>query len=156
MDHAGLAESGTEVLFLGADERQNPSCDESSEDADWQTGGRPLAELLTEYEARCARVNEIAAASPLDHEGRHPGFPSDRGNFRWVLIHLVEETGRHAGHADIVRELLDGSRGCYWRGSPWTRAVRIRSPLEARPGASRLARVLPTRKPVRILPARGG
>jgi hypothetical protein len=30
-----------------------------------------------------------------------------------MLIHLVEETGRHAGHADIVRELLDGTKGYY-------------------------------------------
>jgi hypothetical protein len=32
-------------------------------------------------------------------------------NLRWVLGHLVEETARHAGHADILRELLDGSTG---------------------------------------------
>jgi hypothetical protein len=33
---------------------------------------------------------------------------------RWVLVHMIEETGRHAGHADILREQLDGSVG---RGS---------------------------------------
>ena len=32
-------------------------------------------------------------------------------NVRWVLLHLIEETARHAGHADIIRETLDGSRG---------------------------------------------
>jgi len=32
-------------------------------------------------------------------------------NLRWVLAHLLEETARHAGHADILRELLDGSVG---------------------------------------------
>jgi hypothetical protein len=30
---------------------------------------------------------------------------------RWVLVHLIEETGRHAGHADIVRQQIDGSTG---------------------------------------------
>jgi uncharacterized damage-inducible protein DinB len=102
-----------EVLFLGGDEKQNPSFDESSEDADWHTDGRPLAELLSEYEAQCARSNEITAAASLDDIGRHPGFRSGSANLRWMLIHLVEETGRHAGHADIVRELLDGAKGYY-------------------------------------------
>jgi len=32
-------------------------------------------------------------------------------NLRWVLLHLIEETARHAGHADLIRETLDGSRG---------------------------------------------
>ncbi|MFD4657834.1 DinB family protein [Kitasatospora sp. NPDC058444] len=102
-----------EVMFLGGDEKPNPSFDESTEDADWQTGHRPIAELLAEYEAQCARSNEIVAAASLDDVGRHTGYRSGGANLRWMLIHLVEETGRHAGHADIVRELLDGSKGYY-------------------------------------------
>ncbi|MGW2838494.1 DinB family protein [Streptomyces sp. NPDC001493] len=102
-----------EVLFLGGDEKQNPSFDESAEDANWLTDGRTLAELLAEYEAQCARSNEIVAAASLDDIGRHSGFYSAGANLRWMLIHLVEETGRHAGHADIVRELLDGTKGYY-------------------------------------------
>lgn len=102
-----------EVVFLGGDKKQNPSFDESSEDADWHTDGRPLAELLAEYEAQCARSNEIVAAASLDDVGRHPDFRAGSANLRWMLIHLVEETGRHAGHADIVRELLDGAKGYY-------------------------------------------
>ncbi|MEU1422502.1 MULTISPECIES: DinB family protein [unclassified Kitasatospora] len=102
-----------EVLFLGGDEKQNPSFAESGEDADWQPGDRSLAELLAEYEAQCARSNEIVAAASLDDVGRHSGFRSGGANLRWMLIHLVEETGRHAGHADIVRELLDGTKGYY-------------------------------------------
>ncbi|MFJ7907416.1 DinB family protein [Kitasatospora sp. NPDC096204] len=102
-----------EVLFLGGDEKQNPSFDRSDEGADWRTGGRTLAELLAEYEAQCARSDEIVAAASLDDVGRHTGYHSGGANLRWMLIHLVEETGRHAGHADIVRELLDGSKGYY-------------------------------------------
>ncbi|MFG2908552.1 DinB family protein [Kitasatospora sp. NPDC048286] len=102
-----------EVLFLGGDEKQNPSFDESTEDADWHTGGRPLAELLAEYEAQCARSDEIVAAASLDDVGQHTGYRSGGANLRWMLIHLVEETGRHAGHADIVRELLDGAKGYF-------------------------------------------
>jgi uncharacterized damage-inducible protein DinB len=99
-----------EVLFLGGDAKLNPSFDESNEDADWQTDGRTLAELLAEYEAQCVRSNEIVAAASLDDTGCHPDYQSAGANLRWMLIHLVEETGRHAGHADIVRELLDGTK----------------------------------------------
>jgi hypothetical protein len=35
----------------------------------------------------------------------------DPVNLRWVLMHLLEETARHAGHADIIRELIDGGTG---------------------------------------------
>jgi uncharacterized damage-inducible protein DinB len=102
-----------EVLFLGGDEKRNPMFDESSEDADWGTDGRGLAELLAEYEAQCARSNEIVAAASLDDVGSRTDLRSGSANLRWMLIHLVEETGRHAGHADIVRELLDGAKGYY-------------------------------------------
>ncbi|MEU1086633.1 DinB family protein [Streptomyces sp. NPDC005892] len=102
-----------EVAFLGGDKKANPAFDESREDADWVTEGRPLAELLAEYEAQCARSNEIVAAASLDDIGQHTGFHAGGANLRWMLIHLIEETGRHAGHADIVRELLDGTKGYY-------------------------------------------
>ncbi|WP_236239590.1 DinB family protein [Streptomyces sp. CC228A] len=102
-----------EVLFLGGDKAQNPSFDETDEDADWRTDGVPLEELLAQYEAQCARSNEIVAAASLDDVGRHPEYRSAGANLRWMLIHLIEETGRHAGHADIVRELLDGAKGYY-------------------------------------------
>ncbi|MFD8308500.1 DUF664 domain-containing protein [Streptomyces sp. NPDC059690] len=41
---------------------------------------------------------------------RHPDCRSGNASLRWMLIHLGEETGWHTGHADIVRELLDGAR----------------------------------------------
>lgn len=100
-----------EVLFLGGDQTSNPSFDETDEDADWRAEGVPLTRLLAEYEAQCARSDEIVADASLDDVDRHPDYRSGGANLRWMLIHLVEETGRHAGHADIVRELLDGTKG---------------------------------------------
>ncbi|WP_199545622.1 DinB family protein [Streptomyces sp. N35] len=102
-----------EVLFLGGDEKANPSFDEDREDADWDTKGQTLAGLLAAYETQCARSNEIVAAASLDDVGRHEGYRSGGANLRWMLTHMVEETARHAGHADIVRELLDGAKGYY-------------------------------------------
>ncbi|MGW1876800.1 mycothiol transferase [Streptomyces sp. NPDC001975] len=46
----------------------------------------------------------------MDDVGRHADCRSGNADLRWLLIHLVEETGRHA---DIMRELLDGAKGYY-------------------------------------------
>lgn len=62
---------------------------------------------------QCARSNEIVATASLDDVGRHPDCRSGSADLRWMLIHFVEETGRHAGHTDIVRGLLDGVKGYY-------------------------------------------
>jgi hypothetical protein len=53
---------------------------------------------------------EVAGASSLDARCRalEDGAPA---NLRWVLMHLLEETARHAGHADVLRELIDGQTG---------------------------------------------
>jgi Protein of unknown function (DUF664) len=56
------------------------------------------------------RVDAIVATSSLDAHCRSVGEES-MVNLRWVLVHLIEETARHAGHADIIRELIDGSTG---------------------------------------------
>lgn len=62
---------------------------------------------IAAYQARAAATDAAVLSIPLD-------APSSRGhdiNFRWVLLHLINETARHAGHADATRELLDGTRG---------------------------------------------
>jgi hypothetical protein len=63
--------------------------------------GRTPGRARASYEAQCARSNEIVAAAPSDDVGRHPDCRSGNANLRWM------------GHADIVRELLDGARGYY-------------------------------------------
>ncbi|MEV0828768.1 DinB family protein [Nonomuraea rubra] len=102
-----------EVLFLGGDSAVNPAFDESVEDADMRVAGVPLARLLDEYERQCRTSNEIVAAHSFDDVGKHPDFRSAQATLRWMLIHMVEETARHAGHLDTIRELLDGAKGYY-------------------------------------------
>jgi uncharacterized damage-inducible protein DinB len=52
---------------------------------------------------------QVTAERDLDARCTWP--PLAHRNLRWVLLHMIEETARHAGHADIIRETLDGSRG---------------------------------------------
>jgi hypothetical protein len=69
----------------------------------------PLDQLIADYEAECQRSRDVVAKLDLDVTGTTAkGQPV---NVRWVLIHMIEETGRHAGHLDLLRELLDGSTG---------------------------------------------
>ncbi|MEU5721518.1 DinB family protein [Micromonospora sp. NPDC047738] len=71
--------------------------------------GETVETLAAGYEAACARSRAIAARFDLDHVVPHPQL--GEVSLRWVLVHLIEETARHAGHADILRELTDGATG---------------------------------------------
>jgi uncharacterized damage-inducible protein DinB len=72
----------------------------------------PLAQLLAEYRAACDRHREVVAALDLDTLSRGElGWRTEPVTLRWILFHLVEETARHNGHIDILRELADGTRG---------------------------------------------
>ncbi|GDY31340.1 DinB family protein [Gandjariella thermophila] len=99
-----------EALFLG-----RPAVGPIFEDgdADMRVDGVPLARLLDEYDRQCAVSNEIIASHSLDEAGRHPDYQASSGTLRWMLLHMIEETARHAGHADAIRELLDGETGYY-------------------------------------------
>lgn len=71
--------------------------------------GADVEEALATWRAECRRAREIvAAAVSLDDTFDHRG---ERVSLRWVLIHLVEEYARHNGHADLLRERIDGATG---------------------------------------------
>ncbi|WP_238016402.1 DinB family protein [Dactylosporangium sp. AC04546] len=92
-----------------------------------------LAQVLADY-AEVARETEAAVAgiadlgAPVPVPKGVPWFPDDvdAWSVRWVLLHLIEETARHAGHADVVREGVDGATAMPllaaaegWPASPW-------------------------------------
>ena len=65
--------------------------------------------LLARYDEECAVSREIAARKELDDVVPHPVLGDV--SMRWILVHMIEETARHAGHADILREQIDGTTG---------------------------------------------
>ncbi|MFD3683754.1 DinB family protein [Nocardiopsis sp. NPDC058631] len=84
---------------------------------DWQAtfqaaSADSAADVVARYRETVERANEVLdgctdLGAPVPRRrGEHPG-PSTR----WALVHMIEETGRHAGHADILRELVDGATG---------------------------------------------
>jgi len=70
-----------------------------------------LAEAIATYEAEWARVDAIVDAHDLDDAIPDPNGGEVPVTLRWIVVHLIEELARHAGHADILRELLDGDAG---------------------------------------------
>lgn len=75
------------------------------------TSDGTVAHAVAEYRRAAAQTDEIArSVDDLDQLCATSGHDS-AVSLRWVLAHLLEETARHAGHADILRELTDGSTG---------------------------------------------
>jgi uncharacterized damage-inducible protein DinB len=77
--------------------------------------GETLAGLLAEYEAVASRTDALVTSLPdLDADHPLPDRPWFEPGARWsarrAILHIVGETAQHAGHADIIREALDGAR----------------------------------------------
>jgi uncharacterized damage-inducible protein DinB len=72
------------------------------DDADWDTD-------RAVWEAECEASRHIAADHSLDDTGIRHG---EECSLRWIYVHMIEEYARHNGHADLIRELVDGNVGC--------------------------------------------
>ncbi len=73
------------------------------------TNDDTIETVVADYREQIVASNEILGSLDLDA----PCARSDKvnENVRWVAVHMIEETARHAGHADIIRETIDGTRG---------------------------------------------
>lgn len=96
-----------QMVFAGEDlpvpwTKQDP-------DADFRVEPDETTEsILAFYHQQVARSRAITATASLDDLARSPGRDCA---LRWIMIHMIEETARHNGHADILRELIDGATG---------------------------------------------
>ncbi len=81
---------------------------------DWPASFHPGAdetahEVLSAYRDAIHQANQRIATHP--NLTRPLPYSKNAPTLRWALVHMIEETGRHAGHADILRELIDGTTG---------------------------------------------
>ena len=88
------------------------------QDPDWEfhtAADLEPAALLDRYAETCERsranIAAAAAAGGLDHLSAPHPRRDERFNLRWILLHMLEETARHNGHADMLREAIDGETG---------------------------------------------
>lgn len=69
------------------------------------------AEILDGYRAEVATANTRVSASALVTPVASPRPGEEEMTLRWVVVHMIEETARHVGHADFMREAIDGQTG---------------------------------------------
>ncbi|MGA4847329.1 DinB family protein [Streptomyces sp. G5(2025)] len=80
----------------------------------WATPGESREHLVGLYRKAWVHSDATIESRELDAVGRLPGGEGAEGSeitLHRVLVHMIAETGRHAGHADVVRELIDGTAG---------------------------------------------
>ena len=100
--------------------------------------GEALDDAMADYrraaeetEAAIADVGDLGQSVPIPKGVPWSPQDVDAWSVRWILLHLIEETARHAGHADIVREAIDGASAFSlmaaeegWPESPWIKPWR--------------------------------
>jgi uncharacterized damage-inducible protein DinB len=99
------------VVLLG-EENHTPSTEDDPDREMRVALDIPLTRLLAEYRASCGQLRQLVAALDLDTPSRGTlSWREESVTLRWVLFHLIEETARHNGHIDILREMADGVTG---------------------------------------------
>jgi hypothetical protein len=116
VNHLALVEdTWFRVRFAGLDD--DPLWADHDWDADPDYEFRTAVDLDPEqlrqrYRDACARSREVVArAGSLDQLSVGTSRDGSHWDLRWVLLHMLEETARHAGHADLLREAVDGTTG---------------------------------------------
>ena len=110
-----VEETWMEVRFVGRPDREPWVSNDWDADPDWEF--RTAAELdgdqlRARYHEACERSRRVVAdAAGADQLSVEPLRSGAVFSLRWVLMHLIEETARHAGHADFLREAVDGTVG---------------------------------------------
>ena len=143
--------TGVEFVYFGTTFGR-PSADELP----WSEGD-PMSDMFAAadesstqitvlYTKAWAHSDATIEALPLDAPGRVPHWPGERGavTLHRIMVHVIAESHRHAGHADIVRELIDGAAGLHKdrdnmppEGREWWRDYRDRVERAAREAAAR-------------------
>ncbi|KDN22712.1 DinB family protein [Amycolatopsis rifamycinica] len=119
LKHLAYVEDYWFAYVLGGRDRMAPfdAVDwAATPDWDWDSAVRDSPEQLRELWAAAvgrarAAVAEALADGDLTQRARRPRGDGSAPTLRWILVHMVEEYSRHNGHADLIREALDGSTG---------------------------------------------
>lgn len=88
--------------------------DDAAPDADlWATADETREEIVELHHFSAAHSDATIEALPLDAQGEVPWWPAERRvvTLHQMLVHMCVETAQHLGHADILRELIDGATG---------------------------------------------
>ena len=114
--HVAATEAGWTRFAEGGAEAMHRNWGPDVQTRHWHlTPGETLAGVLADYEAVAQHTDDLVAALPdLDADHALPEAPWFAPGARWsarrVFLHIIAETAQHAGHADILRESIDGQK----------------------------------------------
>jgi uncharacterized damage-inducible protein DinB len=114
LKHLAAVEFGYFGDTFGRSAADKPAWDESDPNSDMSAAPGESRELIVGlYKKAWAHSDATIEALPLDSVGHVPWWPAEHSavTLHRILVHVTTETDRHAGHADIVRELIDGAAG---------------------------------------------
>jgi hypothetical protein len=117
IEHLGFAERYWFQHVATGSAADIPWSEEPDEDEDEDgpfTTNRPADVVISFYRDQCKRANAMLASTPLSSPPRGKPFAAiadEVTDLRWIVLHMIEETARHAGHLDIAREFIDGQTG---------------------------------------------
>jgi uncharacterized damage-inducible protein DinB len=113
--HVAATEAGWARFAEGGAEAMRRNWGPDVQSRHWHlAAGETLADVLASYEQVAAHTDELVGTLDLDAEHALPEAPWFEPGARWsarrVFLHVIAETAQHAGHADILRESIDGQR----------------------------------------------
>jgi uncharacterized damage-inducible protein DinB len=108
--HMAEGEQQWFAMVLGGEQVRYHYYTDANPDAEFDdVDGADVAEAFQTWRSECAAARERVAAAPsLDVTGSQDGRAF---SLRWIMIHMIEEYARHNGHADLLRERIDGTVG---------------------------------------------
>lgn len=103
-----------DATFAGLAAREPWASADWATDRDWEmttADGMTFEQLRADFEAACERSRSHVAGAPSLDALAAGGDVGNRASLRWIMIHMIEEYARHCGHADLIRESIDGQVG---------------------------------------------
>ena len=116
INHMALVEDDWFTSDFSGEALPEPWCGAPwDDDRDWEFNSAistPTTELFARYRAAIDRSNYVIAhVDDLGEVSAKANQEGEKWSMRWILVHMIEETARHCGHADFIRESIDGSVG---------------------------------------------
>jgi hypothetical protein len=110
VSHAAAVERNWFQHYLGGKPREEIAGNSRGDDPSWDVGpDTAIADVIAEFESACATSRQIAAGFTLDQTVPHDQL--GQVSLRFIYVNINSEHARHAGHADILREQIDGATG---------------------------------------------
>ena len=110
VSHAAAVERNWFQHYLGGKPRDKIDGNARGDAPSWDVGtDKTIADVIAEFDAACATSRQIAAGFTLDQTV--PRDQQGQVSLRWIYVHIIREHARHIGHADILREQIDGVTG---------------------------------------------